>query len=235
MKITLVTTTRNRALCFSLLEKHMARQTLPFSTWLVVNDGAEEYRYTLGQEVISRDPSHDTLPSICQNWLAACDWLKDKPPSWICPAEDDDAYDPEYLATLAPLLDEVDLAGVSHDVYWKFPTRKFQRMHNDQHASLAASCWRSTLLPEVERVAKLGSIFLDMILWAEHEGTKKLIPQPLPNGRMLHVGLKGMPGAAGLGIGHQSPNTGSSDPQFVTLQRWLGSEATGWYRRLWRD
>jgi hypothetical protein len=68
--ITLVTTTRDRALCFGLLEKWMARQSLKWDQWIVVNDGTEPYNYNLGQTVLKRNPGGDDLPSICENWLA---------------------------------------------------------------------------------------------------------------------------------------------------------------------
>ena len=227
--ISLVTTTHDRPLCFSLLEKWIGGQSVQPDQWVVVNDSdhPEEYKYTLGQEVLVRQSSGD-LPSLCQNWLAAVPLVAGE---HILVCEDDDWYHEDWIRTLSGVLGDVDLAGVSHDVYWKFPSRKFVRMHNDEHASLAASGFMWHLLPHMERIARLGDIFIDLQLWKEPV-VKKLLPQPLPDKRMLHVGLKNMPGAKGLGIGHQSP-TGSTDTNFGMLTEWIGREAAQIYRALW--
>lgn len=236
MTITLVTTTRNRAFCFGLLERWMDRQSVKWDQWLVINDGAEEYSYTMGQEVVLRDPSSDTMPSICENWLAGLPLVRG---DVVLCIEDDDWYHPDYIATMAGLLEGVDLAGVSHDVYWKFVSRKFLRMHNATHASLACTGFRSKLVPEVAFICRaFKDIFIDMILWQHIHtigGTWKLIPQPLASGQMYHVGMKNMPGATGLGMGHTNPDQGSSDPTFANLEKWVGPEAARTYRKVWRD
>ena len=236
MSITIVTTTRNRAFCFSLLEKWMANQTMKWDQWIVVNDGTEEYAYTMGQQVVERDPSGDTLPSICENWRAAIPLIEgDK----VIVAEDDDWLHPEYVAKMDRLLDDVDLAGVSHDVYYKLPTRRFVRMHNANHASLACTAFRASLLPDIDHICKaFKNVFIDMILWTHiHtiEGTFKLIPQPREDGMMYHVGMKNMPGGKGLGLGHENPSNGSTDPNFVTLSKWIGPDDARVYRQTWLD
>ncbi len=237
MKTTIVTTTRDRAFCFGLCERWMERQNFKWDQWLVINDGREEYSYTMGQQVVSRDPSNDTLPSICENWLAALPLVEG---NRVFVVEDDDYYDPRHLETLNGMLDEADLAGISHDVYFKLPSRRFVRMHNADHASLAATAFRAELLPRIERMCRVfKSVFIDCYLWVEAgniwPATKRLSPQPMPDGRMLHVGMKNMPGASGLGIGHKNPHDGSTDPSFAVFAEWVGGEATQVYRRVWAD
>jgi hypothetical protein len=204
--------------------------------WVVVNDGTEPYTYTHKQTVLNRNPGGDTLPSICENWLAAIPLIAgDK----VIVAEDDDWIHPSYVETLSKLLDEVDLAGVREDLYWKLRVRKFVRPRNQNHASLGASAFRSGVLPHVERCCTVHkSVFIDMFLWAEltdpHYGkTAALLPNEAEDGRALHVGLKQMPGAAGLGIGHN--DEGSDDPAFRVLRKWIGPEDCATYRRLHRE
>lgn len=105
--ITLVTTTRNRSLSFSLLEHWISRQTVQPNQWLVINDGTDPYSYNHKQQVVLRDPGKDVLPSICENWLAALPLIRGD----VVVAEDDDWLHPEYLATMRELLEAADLVG----------------------------------------------------------------------------------------------------------------------------
>ena len=234
--ISLITTTRDRSLCFSLLEKWMSRQTLKWDEWIVVNDGQEPYNYTMGQKVINRDASKDTFQSIRHNWLEAIPHIKG---DRIIVVEDDDYYDVRFLATLNAALDEAELVGVAPDFYYILPHRRYQCMRNPSHASLACTAFRRCVLPHVERVAKtFDSVFIDMYLWAEwgselFPGTTKLIRQPLPDGKMLHVGMKQMPGAAGLGLGHRMYGE-RPDGAFQKLREWIGADAEV-YRQVYEE
>lgn len=236
--LTLVTTTRNRPLSFSMVEGWIARQTYrePYQ-WFVVNDGDEPYEYKAGQEVIQRKPRKKMKTasgklvdeiSICANWLEAIPKIQgDK----IIVVEDDDWLHPTYLEKMATALDEVDVAGISFDVYFKVQSRKYRRMGNAQHASLASTAFRASALPAVDRCCKVlcpanNSVFIDMYLWAEaepmHGLRTRLIPNRAPDGRAFHVGLKQMPGAVGLGNGHG--DDGASDPTMAMLIEWIGNE-----------
>lgn len=238
--ITLVTTTRNRAFSFSLIETYIKKQTFkqPYQ-WLVINDGTDEYTYTMGQEVVNRKPKKTmktadgkNVPeiSILANWLEAIPKIKgDK----VIVVEDDDWLHPDYLTIMNTLLDEADVAGVSFDLYYKVKSRKYQRMGNPYHASLASTAFRASVLPFVERCCTVlcpanKSVFIDMYLWAEaspmHGLKTKLVQNKAKDGRALHVGFKQMPGAAGLGGGHT--DTGAIDPTLMMLQSWIGVEDT---------
>lgn len=244
MSLTLVTTTRNRPLCFSLLEKWMATQTRWWDQWLVVNDGTDPgYHYTLYQEVVYRDYTGDDsrspwLQSICLNWLEAVPYIRgDK----IIVIEDDDYYAPNYVQTVSDMLDDAALVGISRDAYYKLPTKHYKWCGNTDHASLACTGFRREVLTHVERVANtFGSVFLDMYLWAEwgseqFPGTRKLVPQP-HSGRKLHVGMKNMPGAFGLGLGHQKPDGWNLDhTSFKVLREWVGPDAAQEYTQVWRN
>lgn len=238
--LSLVTTTRNRPLSFSIIEGYIRRQTFkePYQ-WVVVNDGREQYEYTMGQEVVLRKPrrkmktadgkSVDEI-SILANWLEAMPKIRgDK----VIVVEDDDWLHPTYLETMNRALDEVDVAGISFDLYWKMRDKKYKRMGNAYHASLAATAFRSSVLPVIKRCCDTlcpinKSVFIDMYLWAEAEslhGLKtKLIRNLASDGRAYHVGLKQMPGAPGLGFGHT--DEGANDPTMSMLTEWIGATDT---------
>ncbi len=240
----LVTTTHDRPFCFWILEMWIAAQTVQPDLWLVINDSEEpaEYEYRCGQQVILRTDhtltaEEKALPSICKNWLEAIKHIKED--DLVIVAEDDDFYDPTYIQTIRDMLETYDLVGISHDVYFKLPTRRFQRMHNTGHASLACSGFRGYVCEGIEYACKIHkSVFIDMYLWVEcgtvfPTWTKKLTPQPIGK-RMIHVGMKGMPGAKGLGVGHDLTQ-GSTDPNFLVLAEWIGSVATSFYKDVWRE
>src|SRR5437660_723183 len=101
--VTLLTCTRNRSLCFSLLEKWIGAQTLKPDRWLVINDspgGMRDYKYTLGQEVHYRRVKKGEGPSICENLKAALAKVQE---GQVVIAEDDDWYHPEYIQTVVQM------------------------------------------------------------------------------------------------------------------------------------
>lgn len=238
MKTTLVTTTRDRALCFSILEKWAARTK--FDQWLVVNDGTEPYKYTMGQEVIIRKPGKNEAPheSILLNWLTALPRIQGD----VCLVyEDDDYYQEGSGALLTSALEEVDLVGFNWDLYYKLPSRRFFRPGNVEHASLGASGFRRSVFPVVEKIIKEEctfnrSVFIDMYLWHVAEQQYGLTQRLLPNmeNPANHVGFKFMPGAAGLGIGHKGLYEGMKDFDFAFLTKWLGREDSQVYKTLWK-
>jgi hypothetical protein len=232
--LSLITTSTARPYCFSLLEKFVQRQTLKPDQWIVVGEDLAGYAFTMGQEVIHRKKNALALPlpSICENWLACLPRIKG---DLIAVAEDDDYYHPTYLASLVPLLAGVRLAGVKHDLYYQLPPRQYRHMGNAYHASLACSAFTREMLPYIKRCRLYNSVFIDCYLWAE--GTQEnnnwaLIPNKATDGRALHVGMKCMPGSAGLGIGHSNQGAWASDKRMATLSRWIGAEDCRLYRSI---
>ncbi|WP_020469309.1 glycosyltransferase family A protein [Zavarzinella formosa] len=228
--LTLVTTTRDRPECFSLLERWIVRQTVQPDQWIVVNDGTVPYQYSLGQTVLQRHPGGDSLPSICENWLSGLPLIHgDK----VLVAEDDDWYHGDFIQTMSEMLDVVDLVGVRGNLYYKLPPLKFFQMHNTSHASLASTGFRSSMLPQIERCCRVfKSVYIDSYLWAEAtsegSGVKcALLPNRAEDQRALQVGFKQMPGAKGLGLGHT--DDGSTDPGMAVLRGWIGAADTVTY------
>ena len=234
--ITAVTTTRNRRLCFNLLKKWVSYQTVKPDQWIVVNDGTEEYDYSdIKADVIKRtpDPTEERYESILKNWRIALPFIKgDK----IIVLEDDDYYRSDFCATLSNALDTVDLAGVNLALYYKLPTRRFQRMGNIYHASLASTAFRSSVLPCLEYVLDTlcpanKSVFIDMYLWhvapEQYGHSTQLIGNSEDNA--LTVQFKCMPGAHGLGMGHQEARSGSFDADWSWLNRWCGRDTARVY------
>lgn len=222
--LTLITPTRGRGRLFGNLEEFIDRQTYRGDVqWIVVCSGGREgYRFNLGQVVIDRNPCNDdpSLHDLQHNYLAALPFVRgDK----VFLVEDDDYYGPSYLATLAAALDDVALVGVCPAFYYHCPARKWRSLGNRDHASLAATAFRSEVLPSFAAGAAVpGNKYIDCWLWSEWPrivgGSWRLLPQD--DKRPFQVGLKGLTGD-GAGLGHDD-RPGIADPDYTVLRRWLG-------------
>lgn len=216
--LTVLTTTHNRPEAFNLLTKWMAHQTAQPDQWVVVTDGSlDGYVFTDRHEVIVRERKEGDMHSVCENTLVA---LKAAKGDRIVICDDDDYFAPKFLETLVTALDEVALAGLSADVYYNVPARRFARMHNQEHASLTCTGFRKSLKKTVEACAKAGDPFIDMLLW-ERAVQKRLVP----NGhtRPLHLGMKGSR-TPNVGLG-KSSHGWSSDRNFIHLKNFIGPDA----------
>src|SRR5690606_28895711 len=99
--ITLLTCTGDRPLLFQRLERWMARQTVPWTHWIVVDDGVRPTRCTLGQRSIRLPAGSAPSVSFAKNLAAAFDELSNLADSeFVCFIEDDDWYAPDYLASM---------------------------------------------------------------------------------------------------------------------------------------
>ena len=227
--ITAISTTRDRPLCFSLLEQWVAAQTVKPDQWLVVNDTYRpaSYAYTMQQEVIHRKRKKVEGLSICENWQAAIPRIKG---DVVVVLEDDDYYHPSYIETLSAMLEQAEVAGFTNDVYYNLRLKRFHRRHNVTDCALAATGFRSSLLPRLKEIATRQSVYLDLPLWDEGDERKLTRDNKAPDGLQYHVGLKGMPGLAGLGNGHGAD--GSTDPTGQVLRQWVGMEAARVYLSL---
>jgi hypothetical protein len=230
--LTLITPTRDRPEAFALLERWIGPQLPAGCEWLVVNDGTAEYACTRGQQVLRRDPANDRhLHSLCANVLEALDYARgDK----VLIVEDDDWYAPGYIEAIAAALDHADIAGFAPALYYRADTRVHRCMNNRRHCSLAMSGFRAELIPVVREIASRGRPYIDIALWSE---TRPLRQTFLPNThklgaeRIMHVGMKGLPGTPGIGVGHSM--SGRDDRGLEILRQWMGGDAdayAGFYR-----
>lgn len=244
----LITTTSGRPKAFERLAKYVSQQTFDYHQWLIVTDDWEDYKFPKDKrvKVVKRDGSEDTLPSLNHNLLTALEHVGDH--DRIAIMEDDDWYHSSYLYEINRLLDKGDLAGFNEDAYYYVLSRRAKRWHNQDHASLAATAFKASVVPLVQEVCRKGDVFVDGLVWKQWKGTKILAhnftgllpgqPPTIINERghpqsgnikdehPRHVGLK-QPwhgGKTGLStLGHTAE--GGFDQQGFVLKRWLGEDA----------
>lgn len=228
--ITLLTCTGDRHELFARQERWMQRQTLPYDRWIVVDDGLEPTVPTLGQEYIRREPNADPKASFAMNMRAGLSAINLQipnglpvvtnlsPPQKVFIVEDDDWYGPRYLETLAPALDQVELVGERHCHYYHVGARVWKLCPNTNHASLCQTAFRSSLIPQIERLTCTQFALLDIRSWYEIDCSRRLFDT-------AHcVGLKGQKGRPGITTAHTPDGTFNSDPEGLKLVEWVGEQ-----------
>jgi hypothetical protein len=223
--LTLITPTGDRTQAFALCERWIRRQTawLVVAQWFVVDDGARPTPVTHNQEHVRRLPEPGEGHTLVKNLRLALS-LPIRG-SKILFIEDDDWYGPEYLATMSRLLDADPLVGEGNAHYYNLKTRQWAYMHNAGHASL---CQTGVTLQAVAFFASIldqsKTPFVDMTLWQTWRGKRRIFT--MPDDHPLSVGIKGMPGRAGIGSGHRPDFPGMEDaPDLARLRLWLGADA----------
>ena len=136
--------------------------------------------------------------------------------------EDDDFYASDYVEEQMRLLGDAQMVGEAPARYYHLPSRRYQQLNNRGHASLCQTGIRREVLPLFrlisERAEKSGTKFIDVQLWG-HAGKKVL-----HDGRRS-VGMKGLPGRAGIGVGHRpyGPDW-RADASAAVLKSWIGED-----------
>jgi hypothetical protein len=221
LKISVITPTCDRPVAFALAEKFMARQTIKPHEWIVADGGERPIQCTMGQVHL-----HEARPpgaaNFTRNLLRA---IKRVSGDVVIIVEDDDYYSPTHIETsLAQLNGKALLAGDDAQRYYNVEHRCW-RIFANRGASLCQTAMRRELLPRLDYVlhacllsAQYG---VDAMLWARTPSAEKSLRRS-----DTVVGIKGLPGRAGLGIGHRP--VGSkwyADPGLSKLQSWIGPDA----------
>jgi hypothetical protein len=102
--------------------------------------------------------------------------------------------------------------------YYNVAQRRGMQLHNKAHASLCATAMRGSALLTLQKVCRTAPKFIDLELWHHHRD-KHLFP-----GNRV-VGIKGLPGRAGIGMGHRDNFRGEYDGDGVLLRQWVGDDA----------
>ena len=225
-KITLITPTGGRPEAFALCKKWIAAQTLPPDQWIIVDDGPEplecaglpDFACYIRREPQASDPPH----TLVVNVDAALSYIVGDKILFI---EDDEYYAPEYVQIISGLLDQYQIVGIGHSKYYHLPTGGYFQHANTKHASLAQTAFRREMLPLVRACVNLGmeKTWLDDNLWKEAQKSNGIKSYIFKDEQVsLYCGIKGLPGRAGIGIGHK-PKTykDQDDQERGILRQWI--------------
>jgi hypothetical protein len=235
---TVVTCTGDRPVCLSLLIKWMNAQTIKPDQWLIIEDGKTpiseelinampEYADIIRREPLEKDPKH----TLCLNMKAALPFIEGNK---IIFCEDDEYYAPRYIEVMSRYLESYEVVGIGKSRYYHLPSFKYFIHGNCDHASLAQTGISKSFLPELKRLLE-GDSFIDVRIWniiggklikqkrigidGQRVGQRGFLFDDAISNEFLYVGMKGLPGRAGIGCGHQAIGTFDNDQKI--LKKWI--------------
>lgn len=237
--ITCITATGDRPICFDLLRKWVNDQKVKPDQWIIVDDGDNPIPEIIIQSLplfsqyIRREPkNNDPNFTLSLNIQEALKYVNgDK----IIFLEDDEYYAPEYIQIISDKLDQYNIVGLSRSRYYHLPSFTYYIHPNIDHASLAQTAFKKSVLSIFEQL--LEDSFIDLRLWNKfidkrfinhkkilHCGEFKkesefLLFNDAAFQQYLYVGMKGLPGRKGIGNGHSSK--GIFDPNKQMLKNWI--------------
>lgn len=212
-----ITCTGARPFAWSLCQKYMARQDYTGRVrWIIVDDGpiASARPVTRWPMTIIR-PAELWSPGMrtnCRNLALAMDECDPDQPT--CFVEDDDWYSPGYLSQVADVMQRETLAGQATCAKFNVKTRRY-RFHSHPHASLCCTAVRGEHFHRLREIIKADPKLPDLPLW--RSGGGKLY------GGLYVVGMKGLPGRAGIDSGHAMTYVNKRDP--AKLRQWIGNDS----------
>jgi len=198
--LTLITPTGDRPLAFALCQNWIRKQTLRPDQWIVIDDGKIPIKPTVPMQYVRREPlPDDPKHTLILNLEEAMPLIKN---SKIMIMEDDEYYAPGYIAEMAIRLNQYEVVGIGKSKYYHLPSGGYFRIKNMTHASLAQTAFRSSFLPEFKELLKKSNVGLDSKIWikANKNGRGFIFVDSDKN--PLYLGIKGLPGRAGIGNGH---------------------------------
>ncbi len=234
--IVALTPTGGRPEAFALCEKYMARQTVMPDAWIVVDDVDPPTRCTMGQQIVRPEPRHQHYPepnSQHRNILAGLPVMGGD--DLLIFFEDDDWYSAEYIETQKQFADRYPHLGMFGQVpsrYYRVDERASRVFEDTPHSSLASTAFRGRMLEAIQYACE-SRAWLDTYLWKRFGANQGFLWSDIQV-----VGIKGMPGRAGVSAAHRQEVAGDerwqTDLNLVTLERWIGKEDASAYLKFWK-
>lgn len=246
MKIVVVTPTGDRPRSLTRQAKYLRRSVLPHewegqptkvtecATWIIVDDGKEAFcpdksgiipGWNLEYIRRSLRNGEPTLILNLFHGLLAAVELK---PDYVLFWEDDDWYSPMRIADQVFALRSLGekkgtlIHGAAPSIYYHVPLGVWREMTNKRYASLFETAISGKLLePILDFLQGMrgDGRGLDMKIW------KRFSDYAVVSGSRQSVGIKGMPGRAGIGVGHTPKDSNwESDSKHEYLIELVGQE-----------
>lgn len=223
--LTLLTATGCRPQAWALCQSWMGAQDYEGPVrWIVVDDGPHPQPISFRRdhwdiEVVRPEPYWQPGQNTqARNLLAGLDLVPVD--AHLLIIEDDDHYAPSWLRMADYALTQAELVGETRARYYNVSDWRWREHSNTAHASLCATGMRGPAISLFRDCCTGQHRFIDLTLWRNYPGSKRLF-----SGHLV-TGIKGLPGRAGIGMGHQSSLRGSApDPAGARLRAWLGDDA----------
>jgi hypothetical protein len=195
----------------------MKHQTVKPDQWIVVDDGKIPLTPTYAMQYVRREPRpEDPNNTMVLNMRTALPLITgDK----VLIIEDDEYYAPGYVAALSSQLDQHEVAGIGMSRYYHLPSGGNFIIGNMHHASLAQTGFRKSFIPRVRKILDMDKSYVDFYIWdqARQMNTGGIFTDAA---NPLYVGMKGLPGRAGIGRGHDPRIYRFQDPDRKVIRQW---------------
>lgn len=228
MTVFALTPTGGRPEALRLLARYIDEQTWrgPL-TWLICDDvdppsqRPTPLRDGITVEIIRPNWRWESASTQARSMAALLDRVPEG--ASVIVAEDDDVYLPEHIETMLAALETAELVGQRVSLYYNVATRRYREMPGSNHASLGATALRGSALGLLRRICANGRDYIDVALWRQFTGPKALLET------RTAIGIKGLPGRAGIGVGHRKA-FGAPDAGGHVLREWIGDDRARLYR-----
>lgn len=224
--VTLINAPGWRPESLRIFQKYLNQQTYSgVIQWVVIDDQSTPLQ--LGplmaniQAEIRKGPTvwQEGLNTQKVNLTEALKYVKGK---YLFFAEEDDFINPKFIETMVWMLDRFVLVGESNSKYFNVAVPGWKQMSNFRHASLSSTGMRIEALPHLQAAIAAQGLYIDIELWGNVR--RAGLPTLLFSDKQLSVGIKGMPGRAGIGVGHTKTKDYLIDPKGDKLAEWIGAD-----------
>lgn len=218
MSLSVITLTGGRPEAFALCRKYVGRQKGIEFKWIVVSDTELDLSGEGRQPDELYIMPKSTGPTIGPNLLYGLSKVRD---DYVAFMEDDDWYSENYLREMMKHAKEQPvIIGEMEACYYNVKHRRWRDMGNQRHASLAQTIVAHRLKPKLAEIIMQEPNHSDVAIW---HSVGPLVETP----RTINcVGIKGMPGRAGMGVGHYMSGSGWKDDRSAEkLRELIGDDA----------
>jgi hypothetical protein len=201
----------------------MARQTYRGRLqWIVVDDGVEPSRTTLGQDYVRRPTAEDGRHTLCENLRAALPLVRH---DHVLVIEDDDWYPDTYLESMASLLaGPYDLVGLGMTKKYHLAHQRWFVDPNNEHAALFCTGMNRSGIRALSDLVERGpNNFLDLDLWQTH--MRRHIETGVED---RPIGIKGMGERPGISVAHDFCSWFFEDRDRTVFHKWFGIDAAAY-------
>lgn len=132
--------------------------------------------------------------------------------------EDDDYYKSIYLERMMEKIKGFNIAGERDTIYYNVAARKWSCNPNHAWSSLFQTVISIDAMHDLQKCFNKEK-FIDFLLF------RRIQSKNLFNDDNLAVGIKGLPGRAGMGMGHSRIDGMEEDPNWEKLIELLGEDA----------
>lgn len=219
MKVSVITCTHDRPEAMRLCARYVARQTITPWEWIVADDGVVDEWLTTEMNLIHlhRPSAPAGYASLCDNMTAALDMATG---DVVVVFENDDYYASNHIEVAIKHLDGDGRSGCGVIRYYNVKHRKWRVMKN-RGSALCNTAFVRELIPDmkaaVDSARRSCAHNIDGRFWGNIRAGV--------HDEATVIGMKGLPGTAGLGIGHRPGYGWHNDPNGAKLREWIGDDA----------